>query len=51
MDVMALYGIANAEMALVDLSFPLSLFSGVLAAQEYYLKSAKKGDQNVHSNI
>jgi len=28
-DVMALFGIATAEMALVDLSFPASLGSGV----------------------
>jgi alanine-glyoxylate transaminase/serine-glyoxylate transaminase/serine-pyruvate transaminase len=40
-DVMASSGIATAEMALVDLSFPVSLGSGVSAAQEYYLKSAK----------
>ena len=40
-DVMALFGIATSEMALVDLSFPVSLGSGVLAAQEYYRKSAK----------
>jgi len=32
-DVMALSGIANGEMALVDLSFPVSLGSGVSAAQ------------------
>ena len=44
MDVMALFGIATAEMALVDLSFPVSLVSGVSAAQEYYRKSAKKGE-------
>jgi len=50
-DVMASSGIATAEMALVDLSFPASLGSGVSAAQEYYLKSAKKGEHNVHSNI
>jgi len=48
---MALFGIATAEMALVDLSFPVSLGSGVWAAQEYYRKSAKKGEHNVHSNI
>ena len=50
-EVMALFGIATAEMALVDLSFPVSLGSGVSAAQEYYRKSAKKGEHNVHSNI
>jgi alanine-glyoxylate transaminase/serine-glyoxylate transaminase/serine-pyruvate transaminase len=48
---MALLGIATAEMALVDLSFLVSLGSGVLAAQEYYRKSVKKREHNVHSNI
>ena len=48
---MALLGIATAEMALVDLSFPVSLVSGVSAAQEYYRKSTTKGEHNVHSNI
>jgi alanine-glyoxylate transaminase/serine-glyoxylate transaminase/serine-pyruvate transaminase len=48
---MALSGIATGEIALVDLTFPVSLGSGVSAAQEYYLKSAKKGEHNVHSNI
>ena len=33
---MASYGISNAEMALVDLSFPALLNSGVSAAQECY---------------
>jgi len=41
MDVMALFGIANAEMAFVDLIFPVSFGSGVSEAQEYYRKSAK----------
>jgi len=41
MDVMALFGIATAEMAFVDLIFPVSLGPGVSEAQEYYLKSAK----------
>jgi len=40
-DVMASSGIATAEMALVGLSFPASLGSGVLAAQEFYRNSAK----------
>ena len=40
-DVMALFGIDTAEMAFVDLIFPVSLGSGVSEAQEYYLKSAK----------
>ena len=46
-----LSGIANAEMEFVDLSFPVSLVSGVSVAQEYYRKFAKKGEHNVHSNI
>jgi len=36
MDVMASSGITTAEMALVDLSFPVSLSSGISAAQEFY---------------
>ncbi|MBC8258559.1 MAG: aminotransferase class V-fold PLP-dependent enzyme [SAR324 cluster bacterium] len=40
-DVMALSGIAAAEMAMVDLGFPIKLGSGVSAAQEYYRNSAK----------
>ncbi|QDY98976.1 aminotransferase class V-fold PLP-dependent enzyme [Nitratireductor mangrovi] len=35
-DVMALSGIATAEMAMADLDFPVTLGSGVRAAQEYY---------------
>jgi len=48
---MALFGIPTAEIELVDLSFPVSHGSGVWAAQEYFRKSAKKGEHNVHSNI
>ena len=51
MDMMASSGISIAEMALFDWSFPVSLGSGVSAAQEYFRKSAKKGEHNVHSNI
>jgi len=40
-DVMALFGIATAEMAFVDFIFPVSFGSGVSEAQEYYRKSAK----------
>ena len=39
-DVMALSGIGTAEMAMVDLGYPIELGSGVAAAQEYYRNSA-----------
>ena len=35
-DVMALSGLATAEMAMADLGLPVRLGSGVAAAQEYY---------------
>ncbi|MDJ0630106.1 MAG: aminotransferase class V-fold PLP-dependent enzyme [Rhodobacter sp.] len=35
-DVMALSGIATAEMAMADLGLPVQLGSGVAAAQDYY---------------
>ena len=35
-DVMALSGIATAEMVMADLGLPVSLGSGVAAAQDYY---------------
>ncbi len=35
-DVMALSGIATAEMAMKDLGYPIELGSGTAAAQEYY---------------
>ena len=35
-DVMALSGIATAEMCMVDLGLDIKLGSGVAAAQEYY---------------
>jgi len=35
-DVMALAGLACAEMAMADLGFPVTLGSGVAAAQDYY---------------
>ena len=38
-DVMALSGIATAEMAMVDLGVPVQLGSGVAAAQEFYRSS------------
>ncbi len=40
-DVMALSGIAVAEMAMADLKYPVELGSGTTAAQEYYRSSAK----------
>lgn len=46
-DVMALSGIATAEMVMADLDFPVSLGSGVGAAQEYYRKSAAQAGANV----
>ncbi len=39
-DVMALSGIATAEMVLADLGLPVKLGSGVAAAQEWYRGSA-----------
>jgi alanine-glyoxylate transaminase/serine-glyoxylate transaminase/serine-pyruvate transaminase len=39
-DVMALSGIATAEMAMADLGYPITLGSGVAAAQEYYRQTA-----------
>lgn len=39
-EVMALSGIAAAEMAMVDLGYPVQLGSGVAAAQEYYRTTA-----------
>lgn len=39
-DVMALCGIATAEMCMVDLGLPVKLGSGVAAAQEHYMKTA-----------
>jgi alanine-glyoxylate transaminase/serine-glyoxylate transaminase/serine-pyruvate transaminase len=39
-DVMALSGIAAAEMVMVDLGLPVTLGSGVAAAQDYYRHGA-----------
>lgn len=39
-DVMALSGIATAEMVMADLGLPITLGSGVAAAQEHYRQSA-----------
>jgi alanine-glyoxylate transaminase/serine-glyoxylate transaminase/serine-pyruvate transaminase len=38
--VMALSGIATAEMCMVDLGFPVQLGSGVAAAQDVYRTTA-----------
>jgi alanine-glyoxylate transaminase/serine-glyoxylate transaminase/serine-pyruvate transaminase len=40
-DVMALCGIATAEMAMVDMGLHVKLGSGVAAAQDYYRRSVK----------
>ena len=42
-DVMALAGIATAEMVMADLGFPVRLGAGVGAAQEYYRASRSVG--------
>ena len=44
-DVMALSGIATAEMVMADLDFPITLGSGVAAAQEYYRGTAAAMDK------
>ncbi|MBV7396965.1 L-aspartate--glyoxylate aminotransferase BhcA [Mameliella sediminis] len=38
-DVMVLSGLATVEMAMADLNYPITLGSGVAAAQEYYRTS------------
>ena len=40
-DVMALSGIAAAEMAMADLGYPVELGSGTRAAQEHYRRTAR----------
>jgi len=40
-DAMALSGLAVAEMVMVDLGLPMTLGSGVAAAQEHYRHGAK----------
>ncbi|RJL08324.1 L-aspartate--glyoxylate aminotransferase BhcA [Paracoccus siganidrum] len=44
-DVMALSGIATAEMVMADLGLPVQLGSGVAAAQEHYRASAAGAQQ------
>jgi alanine-glyoxylate transaminase/serine-glyoxylate transaminase/serine-pyruvate transaminase len=46
-DVMALSGIATAEMCMVDLGLDIKLGSGVAAAQEVYRGSAPATLKNV----
>jgi alanine-glyoxylate transaminase/serine-glyoxylate transaminase/serine-pyruvate transaminase len=46
-DVMALSGIATAEMVMADLGYPIRLGSGVAAAQEYYRGTADAGLKQV----
>ena len=41
-DVMVLSGLATIEMAMADLNYPITLGSGVAAAQEYFRKTAPK---------
>ncbi len=41
-DVMVLSGLASIEMAMADLDYPVTLGSGVRAAQEYYRTTARK---------
>jgi len=45
-DVMALSGIATAEMCMVDLGLDIQLGSGVAAAQEYYRGNAASAQQD-----
>ncbi len=42
-DVMALSGLATAEMVMADLDYPIALGSGVAAAQEYYRNTRHVG--------
>ena len=44
-DVMALSGLATAEMVMADLGLPVTLGSGVAAAQDYYRHSASACQQ------
>lgn len=46
-DVMALSGLATAEMVMADLNFPIRLGSGVAAAQDYYRGTADAGLRKV----
>ena len=46
-DVMALAGVATAEMAMVDLGFPVKLGTGVAAAQEHFRATAVAAEQLV----
>lgn len=46
-DVMALSGIAAAEMAMHDLGYPVTLGSGVAAAQRYYCRTRPEAAKQV----
>jgi alanine-glyoxylate transaminase/serine-glyoxylate transaminase/serine-pyruvate transaminase len=46
-DVMALAGLATAEMVMADLNFPIRLGSGVRAAQEHYRASPRADSASV----
>ena len=41
-DAMMLSGLATAEMCMADLGYPITLGTGVAAAQDYYRKSAEE---------
>ncbi len=43
-DVMVLSGLATIEMAMADLNYPITLGSGVAAAQEYFRSTVSKKD-------
>ena len=45
-DVMALSGLATIEMAMKDLGYPITLGSGVAAAQDYYRSAQRIGQSN-----
>ncbi len=47
-DVMALSGIATAEMVMADLDFPITLGSGVAAAQTYYRSTGNAVTSSTH---
>lgn len=48
-DVMALSGIATAEMVMADLGFPIELGSGVAAAQQHYRTSVRADEEALHA--
>jgi alanine-glyoxylate transaminase/serine-glyoxylate transaminase/serine-pyruvate transaminase len=48
-DVMALSGIATAEMVMADLGYPIQLGSGVSAAQQHYRTSVRTSKETLHA--